>query len=135
MLAAANRLKGDVGTASELAAFGSCAAGFVARPLGGAIFGHFDDRIGRMAMLSVTILIIGLGMFLIGCLPTYGQMGIAARLLLKRCAFFRGSVLEGRSCGAHGDRERSERAARLLRESSPARLPGWCNYFNWCVHS
>src|SRR5580700_9515953 len=65
-----------------IAAFGSYGVGFVARPLGGAIFGHFGDRIGRKAMLTMTILIMGLGTFLIGCLPTYGQIGMAAPLLL-----------------------------------------------------
>lgn len=65
-----------------IAAFGSSAVGFVARPLGGAIFGHFGDRIGRKAMLALTILIMGLGTFLIGCLPTYRQIGIAAPLVV-----------------------------------------------------
>jgi hypothetical protein len=54
-----------------IAAFGSYGVGFVARPLGGAIFGHFGDRIGRKAMLTMTIFIMGFGTFLIGCLPTY----------------------------------------------------------------
>src|ERR1700732_1267988 len=63
-----------------IAAFGSTAVGFAARPLGGAIFGHFGDRVGRKAMLALTILIMGLGTFLIGCLPTYRQVGIAAPL-------------------------------------------------------
>src|SRR5450432_4006495 len=65
-----------------IAAFGSYATGFLARPLGGALFGHFGDRIGRKAMLSMTIILMGVGTFLIGCLPTYGQIGIAAPLLL-----------------------------------------------------
>src|ERR1022692_3104487 len=50
-----------------IAAFGSYGVGFVARPLGGAIFGHYGDRIGRKAMLTTTILVMGLGTFLIGC--------------------------------------------------------------------
>src|SRR5579862_3909922 len=53
-----------------LAAFGSYAVGFVARPLGGAIFGHFGDRHGRKAMLTLTMVIMGGGTFLIGLLPT-----------------------------------------------------------------
>jgi MHS family shikimate/dehydroshikimate transporter-like MFS transporter len=65
-----------------IAAFASYAVGFVARPLGGAIFGHFGDRVGRKAMLALTILIMGLGTVLIGCLPTYEQIGIAAPLIL-----------------------------------------------------
>src|SRR5271168_5176191 len=49
-----------------LAAFGTYGVGFVARPLGGAVFGHFGDRVGRKAMLAMTILIMGFGTFLIG---------------------------------------------------------------------
>src|SRR5215468_12273978 len=51
-----------------LAAFGSYAVGFAARPLGGAIFGHFGDKIGRKTMLMLTMMIMGTGTFLIGCL-------------------------------------------------------------------
>jgi MFS transporter, MHS family, shikimate and dehydroshikimate transport protein len=93
------RFSPAVGT---IAAFGSYAAGFVARPLGGAIFGHFGDRIGRKTMLSVTILIIGLGTFLIGCLPTYGQIGIAAPLLLIALR-----ILQGIGIGSRDVRGRS----------------------------
>jgi MHS family shikimate/dehydroshikimate transporter-like MFS transporter len=64
-----------------LAAFGSYAVGFVARPLGGAIFGHFGDKLGRKAMLTLTMIIMGAGTFLIGCLPTYDQVGILAPIL------------------------------------------------------
>src|SRR5580692_9091761 len=83
-----------------IAAFGSYAAGFVARPLGGAIFGHFGDRIGRKAMLSVTILIMGLGTFLIGCLPTYGQIGIASPLILIALRILQGIGIGGEWGGA-----------------------------------
>src|SRR3984893_11978414 len=65
-----------------LAAFGAYAVGFVARPLGGAIFGHFGDRLGRKAMLTLTMLIMGAGTFLIGCLPTYDVIGVWAPVLL-----------------------------------------------------
>src|SRR5215470_7411729 len=65
-----------------LAAFGSYAVGFVARPLGGAIFGHYGDRLGRKAMLTLTMIIMGGGTFLIGLLPTYEQIGIFAPVLL-----------------------------------------------------
>jgi MHS family shikimate/dehydroshikimate transporter-like MFS transporter len=64
------------------AAFGAYAVGFVARPLGAVVFGHFGDRMGRKAMLTLTLLIMGIGTFLIGCLPTYGQIGVAAPVLL-----------------------------------------------------
>lgn len=54
-----------------IAAFGTNAAGFLARPLGGVIFGHFGDRVGRKSMLVVTLMIMGVATFLIGVLPTY----------------------------------------------------------------
>src|SRR5579863_4791375 len=56
-------------TLGTIAAFGTYAVGFLARPLGAAIFGHFGDRVGRKAMLAMTIVIMGLGTFLIGLLP------------------------------------------------------------------
>ena len=87
-------------TAGTLAAFGSYAVGFVARPLGGAIFGHFGDRIGRKAMLTLTMLIMGFGTFLIGCLPTYGQIGIWAPVLLIVLRFIQGFGLGGEWGGA-----------------------------------
>src|SRR5580704_16293786 len=83
-----------------IAAFGSYATGFLARPLGGAIFGHFGDRIGRKAMLSVTILVMGFGTFLIGCLPTYGQVGIAAPLILVALRVVQGIGIGGEWGGA-----------------------------------
>jgi MHS family shikimate/dehydroshikimate transporter-like MFS transporter len=83
-----------------IAAFGSYGVGFVARPLGGAIFGHFGDRIGRKAMLTMTILIMGFGTFLIGCLPTYGQIGIVAPLLLITLRVLQGIGIGGEWGGA-----------------------------------
>ncbi len=83
-----------------IAAFGSYGVGFVARPLGGAIFGHFGDRIGRKAMLTMTILIMGFGTFLIGCLPTYDQIGIVAPLLLITLRILQGIGIGGEWGGA-----------------------------------
>ena len=60
-----------------LAAFGTFAVGFAARPLGGIVFGHFGDRIGRKAMLVLSLLIMGVATFLIGCLPTHASIGVA----------------------------------------------------------
>src|SRR5258708_26429166 len=60
-----------------IAAFGTYAVGFLARPLGAVIFGHFGDRVRRQAMLAMNIIIMGPGTFLIGLLPTYDQIGIA----------------------------------------------------------
>src|SRR4030088_3838192 len=59
-----------------VAAFSTYAVGFVARPIGGAIIAHFGDRIGRKTMLVTTMMIMGIGTFLIGCLPTYDQIGV-----------------------------------------------------------
>ncbi|HWO02293.1 MAG TPA: MFS transporter [Blastocatellia bacterium] len=65
-----------------LAAFGTYAVGFAARPIGGIVCGHFGDKIGRKSMLILTLLIMGVATFLIGCLPTYSQVGIWAPILL-----------------------------------------------------
>lgn len=65
-----------------LAAYATFAVGFIARPFGGLFFGHFGDRIGRKPMLVATILLVGGGTFLIGCLPTYASIGIWAPILL-----------------------------------------------------
>lgn len=83
-----------------IAAFGTYAVGFVARPIGGAIIGHFGDRLGRKTMLLATLLIMGLGTFLIGCLPTYEQIGIWAPILLVSLRFIQGIGLGGEWSGA-----------------------------------
>src|ERR1700736_6618203 len=68
--------------AGTLAALGSYAVGFLARPLGAALFGHFGDRLGRKSMLVLTLFIMGLATFCIGLLPTYATIGILAPILL-----------------------------------------------------
>lgn len=83
-----------------IAALGSYAVGFLARPLGGAIFGHFGDRIGRKTMLMLTMVIMGLGTFLIGCLPTYQQIGVGAPLLLITLRLLQGIGIGGEWGGA-----------------------------------
>jgi MHS family shikimate/dehydroshikimate transporter-like MFS transporter len=83
-----------------IAAFGTYGVGYFARPLGAAIFGHFGDRIGRKAMLAMTIVIMGLGTFLIGLLPTYDQIGIAAPVLLVLVRLLQGVGLGGEWGGA-----------------------------------
>jgi metabolite-proton symporter len=87
-------------TAGTLAAFGTYAVGFAARPLGGVVFGHFGDRLGRKTMLMLTMMIMGAGTLLIGCLPTYGQIGIWAPLLLIVLRFIQGFGLGGEWGGA-----------------------------------
>lgn len=83
-----------------IAAFGTYAVGYFARPLGGIIFGHFGDRIGRKAVLSITILLMALGTFAIGLLPTYETIGIAAPALLVLLRFVQGLGIGGEWAGA-----------------------------------
>src|SRR5271156_2411006 len=83
-----------------IAAFGTYGVGFLARPLGSAIFGHFGDRVGRKAMLAITIVIMGLGTFLIGLLPTYSQVGLLAPVLLVLLRLLQGIGLGGEWGGA-----------------------------------
>jgi MFS transporter, MHS family, shikimate and dehydroshikimate transport protein len=85
---------------SAIASFGTLGVGYFARPLGAAVFGHFGDRFGRKAMLAMTIVIMGLGTFLIGLLPTYDQIGVAAPLLLVLLRLLQGVGLGGEWGGA-----------------------------------
>jgi MFS transporter, MHS family, shikimate and dehydroshikimate transport protein len=72
----------------------------VTRPLGGAIFGHFGDKIGRKTMLMLTMMIMGAGTFLIGCLPTYQQIGVRAPILLIGLRLLQGIGIGGEWGGA-----------------------------------
>jgi len=83
-----------------LAAFGTYAVGFIARPLGGIIFGHYGDKIGRKSMLSLTLLLMGVATFCIGLLPTYGTLGIWAALLLVLLRLLQGFGVGGEWGGA-----------------------------------
>lgn len=85
---------------STLLAYTTFAVGFVTRPLGGVIFGHFGDKIGRKSMLIITLMIMGVATFLIGLVPTYGQIGIAAPLLLLLLRVLQGIGLGGEWGGA-----------------------------------
>src|SRR6266849_6353442 len=78
-----------------LQAFGIYAVGFVARPIGAAIFGHYGDRIGRKAALITTLLLTGLSTFLVGCVPTYAQIGIWGPVLLVVLRFIQGIGVGG----------------------------------------
>jgi metabolite-proton symporter len=81
-------------------AFATFAVGFVARPVGGVVFGHYGDRIGRKAMLSLTLLIMGVATFAIGLLPTYAQIGVGAPILLVTLRLAQGFGLGGEWGGA-----------------------------------
>lgn len=86
--------------AGTLAAFATFGVGFVARPVGAVVFGHFGDRIGRKTMLIVSLLTMGTGTVAIGLLPTYETIGIAAPMLLVLCRFLQGFGLGGEWGGA-----------------------------------
>ncbi len=86
--------------AGTMAAFATYAVGFFARPLGGIVFGHFGDKIGRKSMLVTTLMIMGVATVLIGLLPTYEQIGIAAPILLVTLRFVQGFGVGGEWGGA-----------------------------------
>src|ERR1700682_1121612 len=86
--------------AGTLAALGSYAVGFLARPLWRSLFGHFGDRLGRKSMLVLTMFIMGLSTFLIGLLPTYASIGVLAPILLILLRVIQGIGLGGEWGGA-----------------------------------
>ncbi|WP_082549584.1 MFS transporter [Mesorhizobium sp. Root552] len=83
-----------------IAAFATFAVGFVSRPLGAVVFGHFGDRIGRKAMLVASLVTMGIATVAIGLLPTYESIGIAAPVLLCLLRFMQGIGLGGEWGGA-----------------------------------
>jgi MFS transporter, MHS family, shikimate and dehydroshikimate transport protein len=85
---------------STLLAYTTFAVGFVTRPLGGVIFGHFGDRIGRKSMLILTLMIMGVATMLIGLVPTYAQIGILAPIALLALRVLQGIGLGGEWGGA-----------------------------------
>ena len=87
-------------TVALLASLLTFAIAFIARPLGSLVFGHFGDRMGRKTTLVVSLLTMGIATFLIGCLPTYNQWGVAAVAVLCLCPFVQGIGLGGEWSGA-----------------------------------
>ena len=83
-----------------LLAYTTFFVGFISRPIGGIIFGHFGDKIGRKAMLIVTLVVMGIPTFLIGLLPSYSTIGIWAPILLLLLRIFQGIGLGGEWGGA-----------------------------------
>ncbi|TFV56929.1 MFS transporter [Mycobacterium sp. PS03-16] len=83
-----------------LLSFATFGVGFVARPLGGVVFGHFGDRIGRKRMLVYSLLIMGVATVLMGALPTYAQIGVAAPVLLTLLRLAQGFAVGGEWGGA-----------------------------------
>ena len=95
--------------------FSTFAVGFIARPVGGIIFGHFGDRVGRKRTLVVALMMMGAATTLIGLLPTYATIGIAAPLALVLLRFIQGLAIGGQWGGA----------MLLVTESAPANKRGW----------
>jgi metabolite-proton symporter len=98
--------------AGTLAAFATFAVGFVARPVGGLLFGHIGDRIGRKTTLVVTLTMMGVATFLMGLMPTYEDIGVWAPILMVVLRFAQGLAVGGEWGGAvlmateHSDRKR-----------------------------
>ena len=95
--------------------FSTFAVGFIARPLGGIVFGHFGDRVGRKRTLVVALMMMGVATTLIGLLPTYDSIGLAAPLCLVLLRFIQGLAVGGQWGGA----------MLLVTESAPAEQRGW----------
>jgi metabolite-proton symporter len=86
--------------AGQILAFSTFTVGFIARPVGGVLFGHLGDRVGRKSTLVTTLLLMGLSTLIIGFLPTYDQIGITAALLLTLLRFVQGVGVGGEWGGA-----------------------------------
>ena len=95
--------------------FSTFAVGFIARPLGRIVFGHFGDRVGRKRTLVVALMMMGVATTLIGLLPTYDSIGLAAPLCLVLLRFIQGLAVGGQWGGA----------MLLVTESAPADKRGW----------
>ncbi|MBC7303486.1 MAG: MHS family MFS transporter [Nocardia sp.] len=110
---------------STIASFGTLAAGYVARPLGGVIFGHFGDRLGRKSMLMITMVMMGASSALIGLLPTYHTIGAAAPVLLVLLRIVQGLAVGGEWGGAalmvveHADAGSRGRWAGIMQLGTP----------------
>lgn len=85
---------------AQLASFSTFAVGFIARPVGGVIFGHFGDRIGRKRALVIAMMMMGLGTTGVGLMPGYATLGIAAPLILIVLRFAQGFAVGGQWGGA-----------------------------------
>ncbi|WP_182358726.1 MFS transporter [Tomitella gaofuii] len=116
---------GDSRVVSTIAAFGTLAVGYVARPLGGIIFGHFGDRFGRKHILIVTMALMGGASFLIGLLPGYASIGVAAPVLLVVLRVAQGLAVGGEWGGAalmvveHADAENRGKWSGVMNLGSP----------------
>lgn len=102
-----------------IAALATYAVGFIARPLGGIVFGHFGDKYGRKKLLQLAIILVGVATFLMGCLPTFDQIGYWAVGILLFLRFAQGFAVGGEWGGA----------VLLVSEHSPDRTRGfWASF-------
>jgi metabolite-proton symporter len=114
--------------AGTMASLATYAVGFFARPLGGIIFGHYGDKIGRKSMLVTTLVMMGLSTFLMGLLPTHNQIGVLAPITLVILRFIQGFGVGGEWGGAvllaveHGHRGRRGFYASSAQAGVPAGL-------------
>lgn len=105
--------------AGVISAFLTYAVGFIARPLGGIVFGHFGDKYGRKRLLQFAIILVGVATFLMGCLPTFAQVGYWAPALLVFLRFAQGFAVGGEWGGG----------VLLVAEHSPDRTRGfWASF-------
>jgi len=111
-----------------LASFATFGVAFFARPVGGIVFGHFGDRIGRKTMLVITLLLMGVSTFLVGLLPGFEQVGVSAPILLTLLRFLQGLAVGGEWGGAtlmtveHAPEESRNFYASWPQTGSPAGL-------------
>lgn len=87
-------------TISLMLTYATFALGFLTRPLGGIVFGHFGDKVGRKSVLVITLMIMGISTFAIGLIPTFDQIGLWAPALLLTMRIFQGIGLGGEWGGA-----------------------------------
>ncbi len=118
--------------AGTLASFATLAVGFIARPIGGVVMGHFGDRVGRKSMLVISLLLMGFATVGIGVLPNYDAIGVFAPILLVTLRFVQGLGVGGEWGGAvlvatenapEGARASTVRPRRSASRGCPRREP------------
>lgn len=90
----------NVPTTGLIASFGAFAAGYLMRPIGGMLFGHFGDKLGRKKMLVLSVELMAIPTFLVGCLPTYATAGVLAPILLVLMRMVQGVSVGGELPGS-----------------------------------